>query len=46
MYGDILDSSTMAAEYLEKMCLSLLALDEKHLPSSAAGTEAKGLQEQ
>jgi len=46
MYGDILDSATMASEYLEKMCLSLLALDERNLQSIAGGPEAREIQRQ
>ncbi len=40
LYGDLLDSATMAADYLEKMCLSLLALDEENLPPGDAIAES------
>jgi len=38
-YGDILDSATMAADYLEKMCVSLLSLDEQTAASTDAAAE-------
>jgi Na+/phosphate symporter len=40
-YGDILDSAAMAADYLEKMCVSLLSLDEQKVPSTGTSAESK-----
>lgn len=39
-YGDILDSATVAADYMEKMCISLLSLDEQKTPSDEASAES------